>query len=960
MNQYSVVLRTNFSSGIVSPGVYNKTDWKAHSSTVRQAENFVVHPTGSLIKRQGTHFLGEALNVTISGVKYPPRLIEFKYSLGQTYVLEFGHHTMRFWYNDFLILNANGTPYQIDTPFTYQQVQEFSWAKYKDAMFFTHWDGPMQVLFRGASATHTNWYWEKLIITKEDIPDAPANLWFVGEPGNNGVAYAVTTVVGSSESEGGYQTISTPLIPEEELITEVPTSATRAQLTAWLNKYKPILGNKPGFPSDTAYLAELVRYDAAVEQYNLMIRVFNGTGEFTQGYSYDSGTANPISYSYIPWDHWSYDGVNNITIPARGNNEAVTFNKATKMTTDHSNWIFSTQHEIPDEIKPYIQRVFPGMNWFIAFVYAATLRDHAMIGLSAEKWLPQSAKFPAYMCSDSVAWTKSSGAWTTKIPDTFVVPGSGFVSAFFRDIAKREFESDPVPAINQPILTALFNAIKTFSYGREYRVSNTISWTAAANATKYRIYRKVLDDPDNKYFYKIAEVSSSVLTYTEADVTATVPDLKTSPPTTFLYFDSDGKYPHCCTMHQMRFVVGSTKDNPLLIGGSKPGTIRDFGSSENLESAEDSYTFELLSQTSDPIRHIIPLRTLYVLSESGAFVSTVDGAITRVNVNFNQDAINGASEIVPVIVDKTIVYVPIGKQMINKLAYTFSEDAFADDNLLFACQSLTAGTTISSTAFLRPPVNLLFATLETGEALIGLYIPRQQFNAWTRMITDGQIKQVCSATNDDGIDDAYFVVEREIGGVNKFYIERMNDARMFKSAPNMDDFLYLDCALMGTFPSAVSTVSNLGHLEGREVWVLADMSVQEPKVVLNGSITLDTPAKKVHVGLPYTSMMETQDLEMAGAVTLRGSMRHINNAIIGVEDTMDLEYQINDGPIYSKVFQTVDTAGLELSAQTVDVAINSPCDYNDGTRIKVYSRYPLPCMIDSIVAEVLYDASGTE
>jgi hypothetical protein len=54
-----------------------------------------------------------------------------------------------------------------------------------------------------------------------------------------------------------------------------------------------------------------------------------------------------------------------------------------------------------------------------------------------------------------------------------------------------------------------------------------------------------------------------------------------------------------------------------------------------------------------------------------------------------------------------------------------------------------------------------------------------------------------------------------------------------------------------------TTITGLDHLEGQTVSVLAEGSAHADKTVSSGSITLDRPASKVHVGLQYNSDLET-------------------------------------------------------------------------------------------------------
>lgn len=70
---------------------------------------------------------------------------------------------------------------------------------------------------------------------------------------------------------------------------------------------------------------------------------------------------------------------------------------------------------------------------------------------------------------------------------------------------------------------------------------------------------------------------------------------------------------------------------------------------------------------------------------------------------------------------------------------------------------------------------------------------------------------------------------------------------------------------------ARDNISGLGHLEGREVVILADGNVVRGRTIASGSISpvLDTPAAIVHVGLGYESELETLEVTMPGSETLK-------------------------------------------------------------------------------------------
>lgn len=81
------------------------------------------------------------------------------------------------------------------------------------------------------------------------------------------------------------------------------------------------------------------------------------------------------------------------------------------------------------------------------------------------------------------------------------------------------------------------------------------------------------------------------------------------------------------------------------------------------------------------------------------------------------------------------------------------------------------------------------------------------------------------------------------------------------------------------------TFVGLGHMEGRELAVLADANVQGRKTVVGAMISLDQPAAVVHAGLPYRSLLESLDVNIPSAETVRERPKLINKVTLLVKDT---------------------------------------------------------------------------
>lgn len=65
----------------------------------------------------------------------------------------------------------------------------------------------------------------------------------------------------------------------------------------------------------------------------------------------------------------------------------------------------------------------------------------------------------------------------------------------------------------------------------------------------------------------------------------------------------------------------------------------------------------------------------------------------------------------------------------------------------------------------------------------------------------------------------------------------------------------------GSWGVSTNTISNLDHLEGETVQILADGAVQTDRVVENGKVLLELDAWKIVAGLGYTSYITTMPLE---------------------------------------------------------------------------------------------------
>ena len=92
----------------------------------------------------------------------------------------------------------------------------------------------------------------------------------------------------------------------------------------------------------------------------------------------------------------------------------------------------------------------------------------------------------------------------------------------------------------------------------------------------------------------------------------------------------------------------------------------------------------------------------------------------------------------------------------------------------------------------------------------------------------------------------------------------------------------------------MTTLPGLDHLEGMEVGILADGNVEPDQEVVDGGITLAHAAKKVHVGLRYSSEFQTLDLEYQNTGGgYQGKMKKIAQMSVRLIDSRGGEYGVS-------------------------------------------------------------------
>lgn len=102
----SDVIQRSFSGGEIAPSLWARSDQVKYATGLRTCRNFVVHKHGGISNRPGTRYINSTKDSTKAS-----RLVPFRYSITQTYALEFGDKYIRFFQNaGYLIVTGADAP----------------------------------------------------------------------------------------------------------------------------------------------------------------------------------------------------------------------------------------------------------------------------------------------------------------------------------------------------------------------------------------------------------------------------------------------------------------------------------------------------------------------------------------------------------------------------------------------------------------------------------------------------------------------------------------------------------------------------------------------------------------------------------------------------------------------------------------------------------------------------------
>ena len=165
------------------------------------------------------------------------------------------------------------------------------------------------------------------------------------------------------------------------------------------------------------------------------------------------------------------------------------------------------------------------------------------------------------------------------------------------------------------------------------------------------------------------------------------------------------------------------------------------------------------------------------------------------------------------------------------------------------------------------------------------------------------------------------------------------------------DFNSTNAIAAGNWFITAGSISGLEHLEGEVVGVVTDGSVHPDKTVSNGTVILDYQASVVHVGLKYSGLIQTMNLEQGGEVgPSQTRFRNISEVGIRFLNTLGARFGTNVYNLERILFRsTADVMNRPPLLFSGIKRVKLPQDsYTEEKEVIVQQTSPLPCTVQML------------
>lgn len=391
-------------------------------------------------------------------------------------------------------------------------------------------------------------------------------------------------------------------------------------------------------------------------------------------------------------------------------------------------------------------------------------------------------------------------------------------------------------------------------------------------------------------------------------------------------------YPVTVAFHQDRLVIGGSRDLPNRLWMSQSGDLYNFDLGTGLDA--EAIEFGIFSDQVNAIRGVFSGRHLQVFSSGAEWMVTGD-PLTPSTVQIKRQTRVGSRTdryIPPLDVDGATLFVARNGQELREFIYTDVEQAYQATDLALLSRHIIA-TPIDQDFDQKR--RLLFLVRADGRFATLTVYRAEEVAAWTLHDTDGNVLSVSVAG-----ENVYLMVERSNGVTIEL----------------VDDTCLLDSVLTGETGTPTAVWGGLGHLNGKEVSVIADGRIQPSETVSSGSITLSQSFVSVTAGLAFTHIIEPLPPSNIGASGLGKAVRLVE-AVFRLSATSALRVDSGRGLLDVPLRQISEDAILDAPPPVVsgDIRVSAYGWSRDSSKPlwRIEQDAPLPFNLLAVQSTII-------
>ncbi len=420
-------------------------------------------------------------------------------------------------------------------------------------------------------------------------------------------------------------------------------------------------------------------------------------------------------------------------------------------------------------------------------------------------------------------------------------------------------------------------------------------------------------------------------------------------------------YPRTVTFFEDRLWWAGSTNNPDTLWGSKSSDYENMSfTDEGLD--DEAITFPINDNEVSNLQWMIPRQVMAVGAANREYrfgANDRDKAATPNDRKAIPQTSFGSDNIQPVILDDAIFFFQRAGKKLGAMKFdSISENFDVTDATLLAYKLFDSVPTTLSVQ--RVPDSLLWATRTDGVLPTYSYEPKEEISAWATQLTDNSANVETplglflstAIIHGSSEDEVWVSVRREIDSSTVYYVEKFAD-RDFGS--DISDAFFVDAGITDT--GGATTVSNLDHLEGKEVVVLLDGIVLAEGAgdytVQQGSITLPSAGTTAQAGLPY--IMKARSMRLAipqEGNTIQSKIKRISETVIRFIKSLGGKAGVEFGGI-----EYIQDIGATFSSKSQDTPQNfrpAPGGLSEEAYTTITHSDPAPftCLASIVTAEI--------